>query len=79
MDIASAKEVLTDPEKRQMFDNGTLCTPWTPVAILHTCMLAGEDPLDAEEERDRQSRGGHPFRGGFNPFGGGQRFNFKFQ
>jgi DnaJ family protein C protein 3 len=24
MDIASAKEVLTDPEKRQMFDNGTI-------------------------------------------------------
>ncbi|EDQ91297.1 uncharacterized protein MONBRDRAFT_18046 [Monosiga brevicollis MX1] len=60
MDIAAAKEVLTDPEKRRMFDNG-------------------EDPLDAEEERERASRGHNPFGGGFNPFGGGQRFNFKFQ
>lgn len=38
----------------------------------------GEDPLDAEEERQRQ-RGGHH---GFNPFAhanaGGGRFHFKF-
>ena len=26
MDIAAAKEVLTDPEKRRMFDNGALMT-----------------------------------------------------
>eukprot|EP00037_Helgoeca_nana_P032793 m.415383 g.415383 ORF g.415383 m.415383 type:complete len:493 (-) comp29612_c0_seq1:146-1624(-) len=54
MDIASAKEVLTDPQKRQIFDNG-------------------EDPLDAEENNQRQ-RGG----GGFNPFqNGGQQFHFR--
>ena len=42
-------------------------------------ICVGEDPLDAEEERERASRGHNPFGGGFNPFGGGQRFNFKFQ
>eukprot|EP01147_Barroeca_monosierra_P005798 gene5798-9024_t len=52
MDIAAAKEVLTDPEKRKMFDNG-------------------EDPLDAEEERERASQRSNPFGHGFNPFGGG--------
>ncbi|OQV20676.1 DnaJ-like protein subfamily C member 3 [Hypsibius exemplaris] len=36
---------------------------------------AGEDPLDPEQ----QSRGGHPFGGGFNPFGQGQPFTFHFQ
>lgn len=51
MDIASAKEVLSDPKMRQQFDNG-------------------EDPLDAEQERERN-------QGGFNPFGGGQRFHFR--
>ena len=53
MDIAAAKEVLSDAEMRQKFDNG-------------------EDPLDAEQ----QSNGGHG-HGGFNPFGGGQRFHFR--
>ncbi len=61
MDIASAKEVLSDPEKRKQFDSG-------------------EDPLDAEQERERQQRGGGGF-GGFNGFQGfgGQQFHFKFQ
>jgi DnaJ family protein C protein 3 len=59
MDIASAKEVLTDPEKRRQFDNG-------------------EDPLDAQEQSQRNQQQHH----GFNPFqgfGGGQQFHFKFQ
>lgn len=30
MDIASAKEVLTDPEKRQMFDNGAYVSCSSP-------------------------------------------------
>ncbi len=34
MDIASAKEVLTDEKMRRLFDDG-------------------EDPLDAEQERER--------------------------
>ncbi|XP_043928924.1 dnaJ homolog subfamily C member 3 [Protopterus annectens] len=60
IDIAAAKEVLTDPEMRQKFD-------------------AGEDPLDPES----QQGGGNPFRQwntwqGFNPFGSGGPFNFKF-
>eukprot|EP00911_Craspedida_sp_UC1_P000138 UC1_evm1s111 len=67
MDLSAAKEVLTDEEKRKMFDNG-------------------EDPLDAEEERDRNQRGS-PFGGGGFPFGagggfgggGGQRFHFRYQ
>ncbi|PIK56335.1 putative dnaJ-like subfamily C member 3 [Apostichopus japonicus] len=50
MDIADAKEVLTDPEKRAMYDRG-------------------EDPLDPEEQQQRQQQWGQPF--GFNPFGGG--------
>ncbi|KAM8975157.1 dnaJ homolog subfamily C member 3 [Pelodytes ibericus] len=61
IDIASAKEVLTDPEKRSRFD-------------------AGEDPLDPESQ---QGGGGNFNRGwnqwqGFNPFGSGGGFNFKF-
>lgn len=58
MDIADAKEVLTDPEKREMYDRG-------------------EDPLDPEEQQQRQQQWGNPF--GFNPFGGGGgNFQFKF-
>ena len=43
----------------------------------------GEDPLDAEQERERQSRGGHPFHGfhrqGGHPGGGnGGQFKFHF-
>ncbi|XP_072034388.1 dnaJ homolog subfamily C member 3-like [Amphiura filiformis] len=59
MDIAAAKEVLTDPDMRQKFDNG-------------------EDPLDPEEQQQRQ-QWGNPF--GFNPFGsggGGHHFKFHF-
>ncbi|XP_068124030.1 dnaJ homolog subfamily C member 3 [Hyperolius riggenbachi] len=60
IDIASAKEVLTDPEKRSRFD-------------------AGEDPLDPESQ---QGGGAHFHRWnqwqGFNPFGSGGQFNFKF-
>jgi len=53
MDIAAAKEVLSDEKMRRQFDQG-------------------EDPLDAEQERERN-------QGGFNPFGGGggQRFHFR--
>ena len=53
MDVASAKEVLSDEKMRRQFDDG-------------------EDPLDAEQERERN-------QGGFNPFGGGggQRFHFR--
>merc|ERR1719219_287966 len=60
MDIAAAKEVLSDDEMRQKFDRG-------------------EDPLDAEEQRNGQNpfRQGHPFGG--HPFGGdGGNFQFKF-
>lgn len=62
IDIASAKEVLTDPEKRSRFD-------------------AGEDPLDPESQQG--GGGAHFHRGwnqwqGFNPFGSGGPFNFKF-
>jgi len=59
MDIAAAKEVLTDPQKRQIFDNG-------------------EDPLDAEENQQRQQGGFNPFQGGGFPFGGGHtQFHFR--
>merc|ERR1712241_1066655 len=60
MDIAAAKEVLSDDEMRQKFDRG-------------------EDPLDAEEERQRQQHG-HPFQGFHgHPFGGGNGGNFQFK
>lgn len=61
MDIASAKEVLTDPDKRRQFDNG-------------------EDPLDAQEQSQRQQQGFNPFQG-FHGFGGqgqGQQFHFRY-
>lgn len=62
IDIAAAKEVLTDPEMRKKFDSG-------------------EDPLDPENQ---QGEGGQHFHRswnqwqGFNPFGSGGPFNFKF-
>lgn len=51
------------------------------LVVCHALSITGEDPLDAEEERDRQSHRHQPFRGGFNPFGGGGGggFRFKFQ
>jgi len=70
LDIADAKEVLTDDEMRKQFNEGS-------------------DPLDAEEQSERNQRGHNPFQG-FNPFGrggggGGQRrrgggntFHFNF-
>ena len=39
---------------------------------------AGEDPLDPEQQ-SRGHGGGHPFGGGFNPFGQGQPFTFHFR
>lgn len=36
----------------------------------------GEDPLDPEEQQRQQQNWGQPF--GFNPFGGGGGFQFKF-
>ena len=59
--LTAAKEVLSDTEMRQKFDQG-------------------EDPLDAEQERERQS-GGHGFPSGFHPhpFGGGNQGNFQFK
>ena len=74
IDIAAAKEVLTDPGKR-----------WTSSATMKKHCLsnlekrakfdAGDDPLDAEE----QAQQNNPFHG-FNPFGGGngQGFSFRF-
>ncbi|KAM4795372.1 dnaJ homolog subfamily C member 3 [Rhinophrynus dorsalis] len=61
IDIASAKEVLTDPEKRSRFD-------------------AGEDPLDPESQQGGGGANFHHFHQwqGFNPFGSGGPFNFKF-
>uniref|UniRef100_A0A4W3I0W6 DnaJ homolog subfamily C member 3 n=1 Tax=Callorhinchus milii TaxID=7868 RepID=A0A4W3I0W6_CALMI len=64
IDIASAKEVLTDPEMRKKFDSG-------------------EDPLDPENQQGGGGGGGQFHRSwnqwqGFNPFGSGGPFNFKF-
>ncbi|PVD19108.1 hypothetical protein C0Q70_21667 [Pomacea canaliculata] len=60
MDIAAAKEVLTDPEMRKRYD-------------------MGEDPLDPEQQQGGGGPHGHPFFfQGFNPFGSGGGFNFKF-
>jgi DnaJ family protein C protein 3 len=40
----------------------------------------GEDPLDPEQQQGQGFGGGHPFffNQGFNPFGSGGGFNFKF-
>ena len=59
--LIAAKEVLSDKEMRQKFDQG-------------------EDPLDAEQERERQSRG-NPFHGFHRQGGhqqGHQQFKFHF-
>ena len=62
LEITSAKEVLTDPEKRKMYDDGI-------------------DPLDPEAQAQGAHQGG-PFGGmpfgGFNPFGTGGGFTFRF-
>merc|ERR1712008_611496 len=59
MDIAAAKEVLTDEEMRQKFDRG-------------------EDPMDAEEERNRQRGGGGFHHQGFHGHPGNMKFKFHF-
>jgi DnaJ family protein C protein 3 len=81
MDIASAKEVLTDPQVRCRLIRcsciasvGARSHPLFCVALQKRQIFDnGEDPLDAEENNQRQ-RGG----GGFNPFqNGGQQFHFR--
>lgn len=64
IDIAAAKEVLTDPEKRKMFDNGE--DPLDPEAQQgHGNPFHGFNPFGG---------GGNPFGGG----GGDGPFQFKF-
>lgn len=63
IDIAAAKEVLTDPEKRARFDNGE-----DPL-----------DPEEQAHQHHHGGFHGNPFGGGFNPFGNGNfQFKFKF-
>nr|XP_032836449.1 dnaJ homolog subfamily C member 3-like [Petromyzon marinus] len=70
IDIAAAKEVLTDPEKRSKFDAGE--DPLDP----ESQQGGGGNPW----QRGGGGGGGwHPFPGGFNPFGsGGPQFKFHF-
>lgn len=71
-EIAAAKEVLTDKGGRGVtFDPPTLQT----LTEMRQKFDNGEDPLDPEQQH---GRGGHGFPHGFNPFGGGGGFSFKF-
>jgi DnaJ family protein C protein 3 len=62
IDIANAKDVLTDPEKRQRFDQGD--DPLDPSAHSH--------------QHGWHHGGGNPFGQGGFPFGEGGPFSFKF-
>jgi DnaJ family protein C protein 3 len=68
MDIASAKEVLTDPEKRRQFDQGI-----DPL----------DAQEQSQRNQQQQHHGFNPFQGfgggGGGGGGGGQQFHFKFQ
>lgn len=82
IDIAAAKEVLTDPGMKKKHS----VTQSTKILNSLSLMLEkrakfdnGEDPLDAEEQANQ---GFNPFGHGFNPFGhggGGGGFQFKFK
>uniref|UniRef100_A0A7E4VN23 J domain-containing protein n=1 Tax=Panagrellus redivivus TaxID=6233 RepID=A0A7E4VN23_PANRE len=65
IDIAAAKDVLTDPEKRQQFDQGI--DPLDPEA-----QQGGHGHHGFHGFHDM------PFGGGFNPFGDGGQHSFKF-
>ena len=62
IDIAAAKEVLTNEEKRQQYDNGQ-----DPL-----------DPEAQQGGAGGGGGGFHPFGDGFNPFGDGAQFEFHF-
>ncbi|XP_063069395.1 dnaJ homolog subfamily C member 3a [Engraulis encrasicolus] len=63
IDIAQAKEVLTDPEMRSKFDQGE--DPMDP------------ESQQGGHGHGHHFHGFNPFQG-FNPFGSGSGFNFKF-
>ncbi|KAM9834980.1 dnaJ homolog subfamily C member 3b isoform 1-T1 [Syngnathus typhle] len=63
IDIASAKEVLTDPEMRQKFDSGE-----DPL-----------DPENQQQQQHGSGHNGHAWPFPFNPFESGGSFHFKFQ
>ena len=87
IDIAAAKEVLTDPGKSQaskhLLHSLTFYKTHLFVAEKRARFDNGEDPLDPEEQAHQHHHGGfhgNPFGGGFNPFGnGGGNFQFKFK
>ncbi|RNA37582.1 dnaJ -like protein, partial [Brachionus plicatilis] len=64
IDIAAAKEVLSDPEKRAKFDNGE-----DPLDPEEQSQGHGFNPFQ---------QGFNPFGGGFGGGGGGYQFKFKF-
>lgn len=77
IDIAAAKEVLTDPEKRAQFDNGIIQNSFfSRYFFLNICIFKGDDPLDPES-KSSNFRGGNPFQN-FHHFQHGSPFQFKF-
>lgn len=75
IDIAAAKEVLTDPEKRAQFDNGEdLIKSTRPLSLTILIPFPGEDPLDPEG-RSNGFRQGNPFQHFQHQ---GSPFQFKF-
>lgn len=76
IDIAAAKEVLTDPGKNHIGIEKIEITKSTSVTEKRQKYDSGEDPLDPESQ---QGQGFNPFQqGGFHHFNGGQfRFHFN--
>lgn len=79
IDIAAAKEVLTDPEKRAQFDNGKRLNFFffLKLCIHNELYITGEDPLDPEG-RSNGFRNGNPFAHFQHFQHGGSPFQFKF-
>jgi len=67
IDIAAAKEVLTDPEKRKQFDNGM------------DPLDAEEQAQQNQGFHHPFHHGGSHFGGGNQHFGGGNGGNFHFK
>jgi len=85
IDIASAKDVLTDPEKRRRLKLVNIKL----IENINFRFDAGEDPLDPQgghggnpfHQWHHQGGGFNPFGEGFNPFGdndGSYSFKFNF-
>lgn len=89
IDIASAKEVLTDPGQGPAFLRslclflcgalGTFCKSPLYLPEMRQKFDAGEDPLDPENQQGGGGGRDQPWPFHFDPFQSGGSFHFKFQ